>query len=324
MISIEQVTQSNWSSLEELFLASPECSECWCMNHRSDPKNCPTGNKAKDALCSEILAGRAHGLLALADGVPAGWCAVDAIKTQIGHDYYLETENARSSDAWMIHCLYVDPRQRGKGISRQLVEAASSVAKENGASAVLAFPIPENSAGKFPKDIAEFSGRLSTFIKLGFELCERLNDFYQVVSRPLKAPNSSLYTFRSMVEEDLPLLFRWASEPHVKQWWDTEKEWTDFRVRYLDNINSKDSFPHIVSFNQEPIGYINYWTVESDPNFKSLFPAGAVGTDQFIGEPSMIGQGHGHKFVRAFTDQLLANPKIPVVMTDPDRPGPRL
>lgn len=135
---------------------------------------------------------------------------------------------------------------------------------------------------------------------------------------PLKILSLPAYSFRPMTEEDLPLLFRWASEPHVKQWWDTEKEWADFRLRYLENINSKDSFPHIVSFNQRPLGYINYWTVESDPNFRSLFPAGSVGTDQFIGEPDLIGQGHGHKFVRAFSDQLLENPKIPVVMTDPN------
>ncbi len=117
--------------------------------------------------------------------MPAGWCAIDPVKTQIGHDYYLETESAKDSDAWMIHCLYVNPSHRGAGISKELIASAISLSKANGAKEILAFPIPEDSVGKFPKDLAEFSGRFSTFKKFDFESKARLNNFYQVVSKPL-------------------------------------------------------------------------------------------------------------------------------------------
>jgi GNAT superfamily N-acetyltransferase len=126
-----------------------------------------------------------NGLLAFRDGMPAGWCAIDPVKTQIGHDYYLETESAKDSDAWMIHCLYVNPSHRGAGISKELIASAISLSKANGAKEILAFPIPEDSVGKFPKDLAEFSGRFSTFKKFDFESKARLNNFYQVVSKPL-------------------------------------------------------------------------------------------------------------------------------------------
>lgn len=121
-----------------------------------------------------------------------------------------------------------------------------------------------------------------------------------------------------MQESDLPLLFKWINEPHVKQWWGDDGSWEEFRLRYSNNIQTDDSFPYIVSLHETPIGYINYWTTESDPDFRNLFPPGSVGTDQFIGVKSILGKGYGSKFVRAFTDWLLERPDIHVVMTDPD------
>ncbi len=185
MIKIEIVTENNWDSLVKLFQGSTECSDCWCMNHRSKPTSCPTGDSAKTALLQEIKSGKAFGLLAFRDNIPAGWCAIDPVKTQIGHDYYLQTADANTSEAWMIHCLYVDPGHRGAGISSELINSAISLSKSNGATELLAFPIPEDSTGKFPKDIAEFSGRFSTFKKFSFEPQHRLDNFYQVVSKQL-------------------------------------------------------------------------------------------------------------------------------------------
>lgn len=183
MIKIETVSEKNWPHLVQLFSTSEECTDCWCMNHRSNPATCPTGEKAKEALKEELLAGKAHGLLAYVDGTVAGWCAVDPVNTQVGHDYF--TNEKIASKAWMIHCLYIEEKFRGSGLSKALIQAAEALAKNNGSSELLAFPIPEESKGKFPKDIAEFSGRLSTFKKFGFEPKEKLNDFYQVVGKTL-------------------------------------------------------------------------------------------------------------------------------------------
>ncbi len=69
---------------------------------------------------------------------------------------------------------------------------------------------------------------------------------------------------------------------------------------------------------EKPIGYINYWWVAEDEDFNPLYPAIAVGTDQFIGVPELIGKGLGSEFVRIFTDQLLNRPDIALVITDPD------
>lgn len=149
------------------------------------PKAAPLAILRKTALFEEIKSGKAFGLLAFYNGIPVGWCAIDPVKTQIGHDYYLETKEAQTSKAWMIHCLYVDPAHRGAGVSKELIQSAISLSQSHGAPELLAFPIPEDSIGKFPKDLAEFSGRLSTFKKFDFASKARLNDFYQVVEKSL-------------------------------------------------------------------------------------------------------------------------------------------
>jgi len=174
------------------------------MNHRSDPAACPTGENARLALRAAFENGSAYGLLAFDGERAVGWCAVDPVATQVGHDYFLHTPGG--SD-WMIHCLYVEESARGKGVSGALVEAAAALAKENMAERILGFPIPEGSAGKFPKDLAEFSGRLSTFRKLGFEPRERLDDFYQVVALQLS-------TWRVRTE---PIVVRTLNSPGAQK-----------------------------------------------------------------------------------------------------------
>lgn len=128
-----------------------------------------------------------------------------------------------------------------------------------------------------------------------------------------------MYTFNPMTTEHLPLLFRWMSAAHVKPWWNTESSWEEFRINYTRNIQDPKVFPFIVSYNDLPIGYINYWFVEDDPNFIGLYSPDTIGTDQLIGESEFIGKGHGSAFIKTFTDRLLDENKASIIITDPDR-----
>lgn len=130
--------------------------------------------------------------------------------------------------------------------------------------------------------------------------------------------NYSMYEFKALAKEHFHILFQWLQNPHVRAWWDSENNWEDFELRHLKMIEDPLIFPHIVYRNRIPVGYINYWFVEEDPEFKSIFPADTVGTDQFIGEPDLIGKGIGSEFIRQFTNDLLLKPGIGLVITDPD------
>lgn len=127
-----------------------------------------------------------------------------------------------------------------------------------------------------------------------------------------------MYEFGPLTRKHFKILFQWLQAPHVQEWWDSETNWDAFEKRHDGMIAHPMAFPHIVYKDKTPIGYINYWFVEEDPDFKLHFPSNTVGTDQFIGVPELIGKGIGTEFIRQFTDALLLKPNIGLVITDPD------
>lgn len=129
---------------------------------------------------------------------------------------------------------------------------------------------------------------------------------------------TKIFEFKPLEREHFELLYQWLQKPHVLAWWDSENNWEDFEKRYQSMINNPLVFPHIVYKDKNPIGYINYWFVEEDPDFKPYFQKDTVGTDQFIGASELIGKGIGSDFIRQFTDELLLKPNIGLVITDPD------
>jgi GNAT superfamily N-acetyltransferase len=173
---IKPLSPSNWNDFVLLMKTDAQCSECWCLNHRA-PSGCPTGDAAKEKMKSLVQDGKVHGLLAYSNGKSIGWLAIDPMSEMVGHD----CQSSGKENEWSIHCLFVKDGFRGKGASVQLIKAALDYAKENKAKIVSAFPIPTENREKFPPNEAEFSGRLTTYSKLGFQIDGEASDFYQRV-----------------------------------------------------------------------------------------------------------------------------------------------
>ncbi len=119
------------------------------------------------------------------------------------------------------------------------------------------------------------------------------------------------YSFRGVNLGDLALLEAWQSNSHVREWWDTDEPYNeadlaDPRVTRL-----------IVSFAGRPFAFMQDYAVHGWENhhFASL-PEGARGIDQYIGDPEMIGAGHGSAFIKARM-RVLFDEGIPVIATDP-------
>lgn len=110
------------------------------------------------------------------------------------------------------------------------------------------------------------------------------------------------YDFRAMIAGDLPLLARWLATPEVARWW-PDGDLDDFAEQLGD--------PHvamtIVMLDGEPFAYVQDYDPHawSDHPLKHL-PAGSRGLDQFIGEPALIGRGHGPAFIDAHARRLFA------------------
>ena len=110
------------------------------------------------------------------------------------------------------------------------------------------------------------------------------------------------YSFRPVRAADLPLLGRWLERPHVAEWWDdTDDKLAEIRAAMTDAATE----PFIVALNGAPIGYIQcYDPHREDGHPYRDQPEGTFGIDQFIGEPELVGIGHGSAMITAFVDRL--------------------
>jgi aminoglycoside 6'-N-acetyltransferase len=120
------------------------------------------------------------------------------------------------------------------------------------------------------------------------------------------------YEFRAVAEGDLALLRAWRLRRHVIQWWgppeieDPHETLADARIAMW-----------IVEHEGRPFAFAqDYSPHDWDPHPFSYLPWGARGIDQFIGEPDMLGIGHGSAFIRQHVERLL-NDGAPAVGTDP-------
>ena len=122
------------------------------------------------------------------------------------------------------------------------------------------------------------------------------------------------YAFRAMSRADLPLIRRWLATPEVMRWWGEPDQQFDLVSGDLDHPDM-DQF--IVSLGGRPFAYIQSYALSAWNQGFGTQPEKTRGVDQFIGEPDMIGRGHGSGFIRAFVDELLST-GIPRIVTDPD------
>jgi aminoglycoside 6'-N-acetyltransferase len=125
------------------------------------------------------------------------------------------------------------------------------------------------------------------------------------------APN---YVFRPMSATDLPLIRRWLETPEVARWWGAPDEQYQLVSGDLDHPDM-DQF--IVVLGDRPFGYIQCYELSTWNGGLGSHPSATRGIDQFIGEPDMIGRGHGSGFIRQFVEGLLTS-GTPRVVTDPD------
>src|ERR1700721_2002052 len=121
------------------------------------------------------------------------------------------------------------------------------------------------------------------------------------------------YVFRPMSAGDLSLVQRWLETPEVVRWWGPPDQQYALVSGDLDHPDM-DQF--IVVLGQHPFGYIQCYPLSSWNQGFGSQPSATRGIDQFIGEPDMIGRGHGSGFIRPFVDGLLAS-GVPRVVTDP-------
>lgn len=120
------------------------------------------------------------------------------------------------------------------------------------------------------------------------------------------------YLFRTVAPADLPLLRAWRERPHVAMWWGPS---------HLDDPGEALADPRIATWIVEhqgrPFAYAQDYGPHDWPDHPfAHLPPRSRGIDQYIGEPDMLGHGHGSAFVRVHCERLFAA-GAPAVGTDP-------
>lgn len=115
-----------------------------------------------------------------------------------------------------------------------------------------------------------------------------------------------------MTAADLPLAAHWRARPHVRRWWGDPS---------LEPEAEKLADPRlalwIVALAGRPIALIQDYAVHAWPDHHFAFlPPGSRGLDLFIGEPDLLGQGHGARLLRQHVDRMFAE-GLPAAGIDP-------
>jgi aminoglycoside 6'-N-acetyltransferase len=123
-----------------------------------------------------------------------------------------------------------------------------------------------------------------------------------------------IYAFWPMTSDHLPMIRRWLKTPEVVRWWGEPGE--QFALVSGD-LDHPDMDQFIVAMEDRPFGYIQCYALSAWNQGFGPQPGATRGIDQFIGEPEMIGRGHGSAFIRQFVENLLMS-GVPRIVTDPD------
>jgi len=167
------LTAERWTDLEALFGSKGACGGCWCMFWRLPRKTfeAQKGDRNRIALKTIVANEESPGLLAHADGEPAGWCAIAPREAYPALTRSRILAPIDDKPVWSISCFFIAKEHRKKGLSVALLHAAVDFVRERGGKIIEGYPVdPKTKA--IPAPFA-WTGLASAFQRAGFKEVER-------------------------------------------------------------------------------------------------------------------------------------------------------
>jgi aminoglycoside 6'-N-acetyltransferase len=134
-------------------------------------------------------------------------------------------------------------------------------------------------------------------------------------------------SFRPLRRDDLPLLQRWLSMPHVDDWWHEPLDAAGVEAKYGPRIDgSEPTHVFLIEHGDRPIGWIQWYRWADYSQHATLLgaEAEAAGIDLAIGEAVMLGLGLGPRAIRAFVESVVfGDPAIVACVSDPQTDNTR-
>ena len=166
-LSFHPLTQKLWRDFELLFGKNGACGGCWCMYWKLRGKDFSenTGSTARQMQKAVVDSKTVPGLLAYADGYPVGWIAVEprSAYPKLAHSRTLKPVD--DQEVWSITCFFVEKKYRRKGITVELLKAATEYVKSCGGKIVEGYPVD---AQNDQPDPFIYTGTASAFKQAGF------------------------------------------------------------------------------------------------------------------------------------------------------------
>ena len=190
-LTVRPVTSERLDDLTDLFNSNGTTRGCWCMYFIASRADYSAGYGRGNRSSFEALARASDqpvGLLAYREGRPVGWCAIgprSRYERTIGpRTRILAGRDPAEDDAvWLVPCFFVRVGERGRGITRALLDEAVALARSHGAAAIEGFP---RAAGLNPSP-DDYLGREEWFAAAGFAPIARPTPRRMVMRRDLSA-----------------------------------------------------------------------------------------------------------------------------------------
>ena len=163
------------------FSDNPKWSSCYCQcfyeDHAVVKWSARTASQNRARACERIQASQMQGYLGYVDGSPVGWC--NAAPRKLLHALHDEPiPDAEQVGA--IICFLVEPTHRGRGVARQLLEAACDGLRQQGLRVAEGNPRTESASAT-----ENHFGPLSLYLSAGFSVHREDDDGSVYVRRPL-------------------------------------------------------------------------------------------------------------------------------------------
>lgn len=155
------VSPENWDDMAALFEGRGGPRQCWCMMWRSDADGAAARPDPADrrAAMERLVAARQQvGLLGYDQGIPVAWVSL-APRPLFGKSL---SPTDPDSGLWSLTCFFIRADRRKQAGFAALLAAAEDFARQQGATAIEAYPVAPDSPSY------RFSGFVPNFERAGF------------------------------------------------------------------------------------------------------------------------------------------------------------
>ena len=142
-LAVVPANQVSWEDLELVFGTRGSGARCWCQRYKLAPKesfgSVPSEERAfrlrQQAECGHPESDTTSGLVAVLDGEPVGWCAVEPRPEYAGLLRVFKVpwegrdEDRDDPTVWAVTCLFTRSGYRKRGVSKALARAAVDFAR---------------------------------------------------------------------------------------------------------------------------------------------------------------------------------------------------